>query len=352
MPVPLTALFAAAMHQVKAAAADPIGSERVLGLLTRAAEASRVVFEVDQARLLVNGLPVSADAPGALLVRTALVEHDTSRLELPAGMRVRQWGEVAELFASSPGLFPSAAHVRDSLVASVPGAVLEAYGRPAMSDQMRAALFGAPDAEVALDATIASMASRNADRAEFSTRLDPILDEGFRAVEERDWGGVAMFLLQMQELEKESGEASRAIIARERRRVAPMHIIDILVRLLPKPSTPPLIAQAVHSLGTEGANAIIEALNGAPGRPERRTYIDALSVTPEGEAAILTALGSHRPGLVRDVAEAAGRRRCARAVTPLGALLRHADQEVRMAAYHALEEIATPEAYEALSRRN
>ena len=60
MPVPLTALFAAAMHQVKAAAADPIGSERVLGLLTRAAEASRVVFEVDQDRLLADASNQSA----------------------------------------------------------------------------------------------------------------------------------------------------------------------------------------------------------------------------------------------------------------------------------------------------
>ena len=351
MPIPLTALFAAAMYQTKGARADPVSTERVLGLLTRAAEASRVVFEVDQDRLLVNGIPVGADAPGALLVRTALTEHDTSRLELPAGMRVRQWGDVVELFASAAGLFSSAADVRDALTAMVPGAAIAAYGRPAMSDSMRAALFDTPGTIDPRDTTAASVVSREMERAEFSTRLDPLLHEGFRAVEAKEWGAVAEFIINLRALELESGDAVGTIVARERRRVVPTHVIDTLVRMLPKPDAPAAIATAIHGLGTEGANAIVEALNGAPGRTERRAYIDALATTPDGEPAILTALGSHRTVLVRDVAEAAGKRRCAAAVPALGALLRHGDQEVRTAAYYALEEIATPEAMEALRRR-
>lgn len=351
MPVPLTALFAAALYQVRAAAADPVGSERVLGLLTRAAAGSVVIFELDSERLLVNGLPVQGDAPGALMVRTAMIEHDTGRLQLPSGLGPRQWGDVAELFASAPGLFPSATHMRDALAASVPGAVLVASGRPAMSDALRAALFDLPDPHAAAAPDPISLSSRNAERAEFSTRLDPLLQHASAAVEARDWTLVSQALVRLVELERETDDASRTIVARERRRVVPAHVVDSLVRQIPKQPTSGTVLAAVHALGSEGAAALIEALNGAPGRAERRAYIDALAGVSDGEDAIITALGSHRPELVCGAAEAAAKRRMAKAVEPLGGLLRHADPAVRTAAYHALEEIGTPEATAALSRR-
>lgn len=353
MSVHLTALFAAALHQTRAIDADPVGTDRALDLLLLATAGEAVVFELDGDRLLVNDVPMSGDAPGALLVRTALLEHDTSVLRLPAHLTTRQWGEVAELFASAPGLFPSADHVRDSLSSSAPGATLVAYGRPAMSDELRAALFDIPGAatdNMPSDATSAVM-SRGADRAELSKRLDPLLQEGFAAVEAQAWERTAEVLLSLRELEDASDIASRTIIARERRRVAPTHILDILVRLLPRPETPPIIKRALFALGHDGAHALIEALNGAPGRAERRVYIDVLAVAPNAEEAILTAMMSHRTALAHDAAEVAGRRRMVRAVPQLSMMLKHSDQEVRSGAWHALEEIGTREALEALQHR-
>ncbi len=353
MSVHLTALFAAALHQTRAIDADPVGTDRALDLLVLATAGEAAVFELDGDRLLVNDIPMSGDAPGALLVRTALLEHDTSVLRLPPQLTTRQWGEVAELFASAPGLFPSADHVRESLVTSVPGATLLAYGRPSMSDELRAALFDIPDTETDLMPTaVGSTAmSRGADRAELSQRLDPLLAEGFAAVEAQAWERTAEVLLSFRALEDASDSAARTIIARERRRVAPTHILDILVRLLPKHETAPVIRRALFSLGPDGANALIEALNGAPGRAERRAYIEALVASPNAEDAILTAMTSYRPALARDAAEAAGHRRMERAIPQLSAMLKHADQEVRSGAWHALEEIGTREALEALKHR-
>lgn len=351
MPVPLTALFAAAIYQVRASSADPVGTERVLGLLTRAAAGSVVVFELDEERLLVNSIPVGGDAPGALLLRTAMIEHDVSRLQLPSGLGPRQWGDVAEILASAPGLFPSADHVRDALTCSVPGALLMASGRPAMSDALRAALLDLPGQVPLRDGASSTLSSREADRAELSTRLDPMLHAGAAAVEARDWPKVAQVVLDLQQLDVASDEASRTIIARERRRVAPPHIIDCLVRELPRAQVSPVMLAAIHALGSEGAAALVEALNGAPGRAERRAYIDALVEAPGATDSIITALGSHRPDLVAGAAEVAGLRRMEVAVPALGGLLRHAEESVRTGAYHALEQIATPDAMAALARR-
>ncbi len=352
MPIPLTALFAAAIHHARAADADPVGTERVLGLLTRAAAGSVVVFELDDERLLVNGVPVGGDAPGALLVRTALIEHDTGRLQLPSGLGPRQWGDVADVMASAPGLFPTADHVRDALTSSVPGTLLVASGRPSMSDALRAALFDIPGSVPRRDQAPEAFSTREANRAEFSTRLDPILEAGAKAVEARDWPRVAQVVLDLQKLDRASDDATRAIISRERRRVAPPHVIDSLVRELPRPPVPPVILAAVHALGDDGASALVEALNGAPGRMERRAYIDALVSAPDATEALVTALGSHRPDLVAGAAEAVGLRRMEGAVPTLTNLLRHAEETVRTAAYRALEEIGTPGAKAGLARRS
>lgn len=353
MTVHLTALFAAALHQTRAIDADPVGTDRTLNLLVLAAGDEASVFELDGDRLLVNDVPMSGDAPGSLLIRTALLEHDTSVLRLPPQLTTRQWGEVAELFASAPGLFPSADHVRDSLATSAPGATLVAYGRPAMSDELRAALFdipgGATNNMPSGDASAAM--SRGADRAELSLRLDPLLQEGFAAVEAQEWERTAEVLLSLRALEDASDTAARTIIARERRRVAPTHILDLMVRLLPRHETPAVIKRALFSLGQDGAHALVEALNGAPGRAERRVYIEILAVAPDAEDAILTALMSHRTGLAHDAAEVAGRRRMERAVPQLSAMLKHSDQEIRSGAWHALEEIGSRAALEALKHR-
>lgn len=346
MPVPLTALFATAIYQVRAADSDAAAMDRALSLLARAAGGVPVRFELLGDRLMVNDMPVAHDAPGVAFVIDALETHDTARLALPANLEARHWREVASLYASAPGLFPSARAILDQLAATVPGAQITGLDRATSGD------VAAPKQnEFAADAPPAPIVTPNDQRAELSVRLDPLLLAAKRAIESRDFAEVASVLLQLRELEEKSDEATRAIIARERRRTVPTDMLDRLVRLLPKHDTPPIVLRALYAIGRDGVDAMIEALNGAAGRPERRTYMEALAGAPEADVPILTALSSHRPDLVAAAAEVAGRRRMEQAIPQLGTLLKHAEEEVRTAAWHALDRIGTPAAYDALRPR-
>lgn len=355
MPVPLIALLAASIHQVRAADADPSGLDRALSLLARAAGGTPVTLEADEGRLLVNDLPVDRDAPGASLILQALADHDTSRIELPGSLEARHWREVAELFASAPGLYPSAREVRDTLQSALPTAELRGVDRQPMGASLREALHELPDLTIVGLADPAAhpdlgLSTSGADRAEFSARLDPLLHEGHAAVDAKAWERVANVLLQLRELEDQSDDATRSIIARERRRITPPAVIEMLVRLHARGETSPTVARAIVTMGRDGAEALIEALNGSSSRTDRRTYMEALAVARDAEPVIVTALSSHRPELVRDAAEVAGRRRLESALPALAHLLKHSNEQVRTAAWHALERIGTKEAFEVLHK--
>ena len=99
MPVPLTALLAATIHQVRAAAIDSAAMDRALSLLYRAAGEIPVTLEIIDDRLMVNDMPVSTDAPGVPAVIACMLGHDTARLSLPGHLELHHWRGVAELFA-------------------------------------------------------------------------------------------------------------------------------------------------------------------------------------------------------------------------------------------------------------
>jgi HEAT repeat protein len=147
---------------------------------------------------------------------------------------------------------------------------------------------------------------------------------------------------------KEADEATRTIIARERRRMAPQSTLEAMVRLLPRADTSPIVTKAIMALGRDGVDAMIEAMNGASSGFERRAYIEALTASRDADPAILASLGSARAELVRDAADVAGRKRLEAAVPTLTHLLKHNDESVRMAAWQALERIGNAAALDAL----
>ena len=176
----------------------------------------------------------------------------------------------------------------------------------------------------------------------------PILREASAAVDAQDFERLAELLLDLAALGEHANEATRTILARERRRVVPQSIVEAMVRLLPRPDQLPMISKVIMALGRDGVDALIDAMSGATGSFERQTYIDALVASGDANEAILASLGSAHAELVRDAAEVAGRRRMELAVQPLGHLLRHNDERVRTAAWQALERIGTNEALSAL----
>ncbi|MES2124470.1 MAG: HEAT repeat domain-containing protein [Gemmatimonadota bacterium] len=351
MPVPLTALFASALHQVRVADIDAAAMDRALSLLTRAAGGTPVTFEILEGRFLVNDMPVSAEAPGVSLVMDTLTGHDTARLCLPGGLEPRHWREVAEIFASAAGLFPSPIHLIQALQAAVPGSELVSAGRTApVIDSSSGELPADPYAMNAPGQIVGGpdLTTEAADRSELSTRLEPLLTEGRAAAEAEDYERLAAALIDFHALEHSCDDAQRSIIVRERRRTVSGEDLEAMVRLLPTAGGSSMIARAITSAGRDGVEALIEVLNGATARADRRAYVEALAAAPHAEESILVGLGSHRPELVAALADVAGRRHMVSAIPKLGQLLRHAEAEVRTAAWHALERIGTHEAFEAL----
>jgi hypothetical protein len=348
MSVSLTALFAVTLHQVKAADADPDSMAEAVMLLARAANNRPVSFEVVDGKLYINEIPIPADAPGTAYVVKVLADHGMARLSLPAGVEPRRWREIAEVLASVAGLYPTPDDIRDALRASVPAAVVVSTRHESGVTDLREELFEIPglmtDAGAITLPPAEGLTSSSTGRSELSARLDPILKEAVDAVDVRDFERVASLLLEIAAIGEHSDEATRAILARERRRVTPQSFVEAMVRLMPRPGSSPLIARAVMTLGRDGVEALIDAMSGSSNPEERRVYMDALTASADADEAILASLGSAHAELVRDAAEVAGRRRMEIAISALGHLLKHNDEAVRTTAWQALEYIGTNEA--------
>lgn len=350
MPGPLAALFASAIYLERSAVAEAEEIARTVTLLYRAADGAEASFEVRGDDLMINGTPLSLEAPGAAIVRHALVDHHTARLTVPKGTSAVQWRDVVELYASAPGLYPTVDDLRDALRSTVPSAVVSGTSGAAAEGDLRQSLFELPGLRGTagvLDRNRSAEAHDSA-IAELSAQLDPLLPLAARARANRDYPALAQVLLQIHELAADKDSEQRAIVVRERRRVVPSEVLEVMAREIPKPGTPGIIARVLGNLGHDGAAALLDALSGAHGPHERRAYIDALVACRESDSTIVEALGNERAELVRDAAEVVGRKRLEQAVPQLAHLLRHSKVDVRTTAWHALELIGTRDAVKAL----
>lgn len=350
MPVPIAALFAAAIYQQRSALSGAEEVDHTVDLLSRATSGSGVTFEVRGDDLLINGLPLSLEAPGVAIIRHALVDHQTARLTLPRAMKASQWRAVVELFASAPGLYPTVDELRDALRFTVPDSTVSSSSGAAAEGDLRQSLFELPGlrATGSPNDHSRSVDSRDAVLAKLATALDPLLGAAARDRDNRDYNALAEVLLQIQELAADKDAEQKAIISRERRRVVPSHILEAMARQIPKSGTSSPVARVLGMLGQDGAAAILDALSGAPGPHERRAYIDTLVASRDCDVTIVEALGSTRTEIVRDAAEVVGRKRMEHAVPLLAHLLKHTKVDVRTTAWHALELIGTRDALNAL----
>lgn len=346
MPVPLVALLAASLHQAQSADVEPADLARAVGLLTRAVGGAPVTLVVTDNGLVVNDTALPATAPGIEGVLAALAKHRIEWLAIPRGVESPRWGQLVELLASTRGLYSSLEQFGDALRLIAPGAEIRGAVEPGMiRDAPFSGFAGAQ--EFGNTATLKTLGASNVDRSELSVRLDPLIASGQHAIADGDNEALAEALLKLADLEREGGGASVAI---ERRRLAPPAVVQALARQLPDAATPSVIARALIGLGAEAADAIAEVLRDAATRTERRAYINTLAEIPEATETILAALKGTEPQPLADVAEVAGRRTLEAAVPALASLLRHHDEEVRTSAWHALEQIGTPAAKDALGR--
>ena len=350
MPIPLAALFASAIYLERSAVAEPEEIARTVKLLFHAANGESVSFDVRGDDLLINGTPLSLEAPGAAIIRHALVDHHTVRLALPTALTALQWRDVVELFASAPGLYPTVDDLRDALRCTVPDAVVAGTSGDAAEGDLRQSLFELPGLRATASSTDVTrgVGVHDAALAELAAQLDPLLRVAERARANADYDALAQVLWQLHELAVDRDAEQRAIVARERRRVVPSDVLEAMARRVPRTGGAGLVARVLGALGNDGAAALLDALAGAKGPHERRAYIDALVAARESDAIIVEALGNERTELVRDAAEVVGRKRLEKAVPLLAHLLRHSKVDVRTTAWHALELIGTRDAVKAL----
>jgi hypothetical protein len=345
MPSTLTALFATAIHEARIADGEPVAIERVAAMLVTAAGARRIEWLVDEGRLAVNEYPIRPGAPGADLIVASFGEHLTRRLALPAGLAGRQWIELAGLYASAAGIYPSADHMRAAIAGLVPGAEFEpSTDQHADQPSLREAVHHLPGMTAFTDSGSAgdtNLVSRETGLSRLSERIDPILDAARDAVARADWQQVAEQLLELESVARDSDDATRTIIDRERRRILPPQALARMLGQIPSLGASSMLRQALDSLGTAGAETILELLAEEPSRARQRLYVDVLSEMRHAEPTIIAGLGSRQDAVVRDAASVVGRRRMEAAVPILGTLLRHPNEEIRTAAWRALEDIGT-----------
>jgi|CXWL01.1.fsa_nt_gi hypothetical protein len=346
MPVPLIALLAASLHEASTAGAHPAAYARSVSLLARAVGGSAVTIAVDGDAVQVNGMPVPGTAPGALLVARTLVRLGIGTLHVPAQVDAARWREVVELLGSAPALYPDAAAFSTALSGILANASVSALTTTALP-------LGVEHESEFSDAdewggTTVAVGASDVERSPLSNRLQPIVERGRQALEANDDATLAEVLLELGMLDVSAGDA--VSVRAERRRLAPPRVLEGMARSLPDPTAPVVIGRALKTLGADAADAIVEAMRDATNRVARRAYAAALSDIPEADETILAGLTGSNPQVVSDLADVAGRRAMARAVPILARLLKHHDEEVRTAAWHALEQIGTPDAQRALAR--
>lgn len=350
MPTTLTALLAAVLYDARSVDADPTAIERAAELLAIATGGRAVTLEREGDRLVVGGLPIPTEAPGAAIVSEALARHQVSRLALPPGMATADWRAWGELFASARGLYPSVDHLAAALAAILPDARLTAARSDAApSPPPLGRDHGPQDLPWPALAPAPDLTTSAADRGTLSRDLDPLLTACRDAVDRKDWHELATALLGLNRLEQALGEGGKATVAHARRRVTSTAALANLVRLVAQEGRHSVAAQALILLGRDGADAIIDALAEPLSRSDRRVLLDLLARLDDVDEVIIGQLQSHLPDLARDMAEVAGRRRIEAAVAPLAMLLRHREEAVRTASWRALEEIGTPAALAVLA---
>jgi hypothetical protein len=254
---------------------------------------------------------------------------------------------VVELISSTPGLYHSLDDLRDALRFTVPDAVVSGT-----SDEgdLRDALFEMPGLRASAASAEPARAPdpHDAELAELNSRLDPLLKAAERARDNGNFEQLAHTLLAILALEESNRDDRRAIVARERRRVVAVDVMEAMARSVAKPRAPAVVARILGMLGHDGAMALITALSGATTLNERRAFMDALAGCRDCDEVLVDALNHSRPEVARDVAEVVGRRQVEGAVPFLRHLLRHPQTDVRTAAWHALESIGTRDAVQAL----
>lgn len=174
--------------------------------------------------------------------------------------------------------------------------------------------------------------------------IDALAARGKGAAASEDWVSLAEILLELVALEQQENPLVAQQLSAARTSLATPDALGTMARLIPDLNAPPIIRRALFALGSDAAEAILQQLRRSPDRLTRRAYLDALTAHPDSNGPVLRALNGRDIRLLVEACEVAGLRTLELAIPGLKVLLRHEHQDVRAAAWHALERIGTPTA--------
>ncbi len=316
------------------------GMARAVDLLARITGGSAVVLvRAADDRLIIDGEQVPAGAPGADLVLAMMARHGVFEIRLPAGLFVPQWESVTALLATPPELWTSADGMMEAMRQAVPGVTL--VHRP----------DGTPGAgENGADAATTAGHTDSANGSGMD-ELRALVRRAGQAIAAGDWESLDAEVMGLEQFTAGAGKHVRPIIVDEWNRLFTPSLLADLVREMSLGGAATAAGRVLIRTGEPGISAVIERLGTGPVRSARRACMDWLVANPAATPALFHALSQPGTTLLRDVAEVVGRRGSDGAVGLLTPLLSHTNEEVRAAAWRALEDIGTPEAIAALRPR-
>jgi HEAT repeats/PBS lyase HEAT-like repeat len=176
---------------------------------------------------------------------------------------------------------------------------------------------------------------------EITKLLDGIAGGAESAFREGDAHTLALAMAGIVKREVSAGDANiRRAYGAAVRRLAKKPILAAIAPLLvtQRESYEELLAVFAR-MGEDGAEALIEQLNGAQSLADRRVYFDSLRKLKAGVTVLIHHLGDSRWYVVRNAADLLGEMSANEAEPKLAELLQHDDDRVRKAAVSALSKM-------------
>jgi HEAT repeat protein len=176
---------------------------------------------------------------------------------------------------------------------------------------------------------------------EITKLLDGVAGAAETAFREGDADALALAMRGIVKREASVGDANtRRAYGAAVRRLTKKPVLAAIAPLLvtQRESYDELLAVFART-GEDGAEALIEQLNGAQSLADRRVYFDSLRKLKAGVTVLIHHLGDSRWYVVRNAADLLGEMSASEAEPKLAELLQHDDDRVRKAAVSALSKM-------------
>ena len=296
----------------------------------RYARSEALALEYSDGTLVVDSVPVDAQASGLKLLAEAMHAHNIVQIMILEGAVPKELLQLAVLLSRPPAdaddatIFEQARELSLWSVLLIP--VRRADDMSAFAEQARELNAMPPDdigdkAEDIASKIAADAAAQNAK-------------------------GVLSGLALLHDAERNAPDMIRqATWTVTFDKAATPAALSLVAQQLPDAGLESGSARLVlKRAGDQGAAALILLLNAADNLTRRRVFFDAIVETRKGISTLLEALGAWQWYVVRNAALLLGEMKAVEAEAALGRALTHHDERVRIAVISALTQLDTPSA--------